>query len=115
MPHDFALLLDMAQACRDILEFAQGMDYRALVSDRKTQSALIHQFLVIGEAAKQLSDESKAAHPELAWNDMARMRDKLIHHYREVKLRVIWDAIQSDIPKLLAFLEPLLPDEDARP
>ena len=112
MPHDPVLLLDLAQASRDILDFVRGMDFAGLVADRKTQSAVIHQFLVLGEAAKQLSDAFKAAHPEMPWNDMARMRDKLVHHYREVKLRIIWDAIQSDIPRLLAFLEPLLPAED---
>ncbi|HPD15782.1 MAG TPA: DUF86 domain-containing protein [Planctomycetota bacterium] len=113
MPHDLPLLLDLAQACRDILEFAQEMDYPAFVRDRRTQSAVIHQFLVIGEAAKQLSDGFKATHPEMPWNDMARMRDKLIHHYREVKLRVIWDAIQGDIPRLLASPNPLVPGADA--
>jgi len=113
MPHDPVLLLDLAQASRDILDFVRGMDFAGLVGDRKTQSAVIHQFLVLGEAAKQLSDAFKAAHPEMPWNDMARMRDKLVHHYREVKLRIIWDAIESDIPRLLAFLEPFLPAEDS--
>ena len=113
MNNNRATLLDMAQAARDILEFAQGMDYSALLADRKTQSALIHQFLILGEAAKQLSDAFKAGHPEMPWDDMARMRDKLVHHYREVKIRILWDAIQNDIPKPLAFLEPFLTREDA--
>ncbi len=113
MQHDPPLLIDMAQAARDILDFAKGLDYPALVADRKTQSALIHQFLVIGEAAKQLSSDFQAAHPQMPWSDMARMRDKLVHHYREVKLRIIWDAVEKDVPKLLAFLEPLLSGEQA--
>jgi len=111
MPLDLPLLLDLAQACRDILDFARGMDFPALVADRRTQSALIHQFLILGEAAKALSDDFKTAHPQMPWSDMARMRDKLIHHYRDVKLRILWRAVQNDIPKLLAFVEPLLPRE----
>jgi uncharacterized protein with HEPN domain len=55
MQHDLPLLLDMAQAAHDILDFAQGMDFSALVADRKTRSALIHQFLVLGEAADAIA------------------------------------------------------------
>jgi uncharacterized protein with HEPN domain len=42
---------------------------------------------------------------------MARMRDKLIHHYRGVDLKEIWNAAEIEIPKLLGFLEKQLPNE----
>lgn len=105
MQRDTSLLLDMTNACRQITQFTDQMDFRQFSSDNKTQSAVIHQFLIIGEVAKLLSDNFKKANPIIPWSAMARMRDKLIHHYRGVDLHEIWKSAELEIPKLLTFLE----------
>ncbi len=111
MQRDTSLLLDMFRATRQIAEFKGEMDYEQFRMDAKTQSALIHQFLLIGEVAKLLSDDFKKKNPAIPWSAMARMRDKLIHHYRGVDLREIWNAAEIEIPKLLTFLEKHLPEK----
>ena len=105
MQRDAGLLVDMAQAAKQIVLFSGQMDFEQFRRDAKTQSAIIHQFLIIGEVAKLLSEKFKKANPSLPWSAMARMRDKLIHHYRGVDLREIWKAAEVEIPKLLQFLE----------
>jgi len=109
---DVATILDVTNAARLVMEFVGGMDFAAFRADAKTQSAVIHQLLVIGEAAKRLSDRFKEAHPLLPWRDMGRMRDKMIHHYEAVDLAEVWQAAQRDVPALLGALEPLIPDRD---
>jgi len=109
MPRDPECLLDMAEAARKILRFKEGMDRSAFLADEKTQSAITHQLLIIGEAAKGLSPAFTAAHPEIPWQAMARMRDRLIHHYRGTNLGEVWKAADEDIPALLSFLERHLP------
>jgi uncharacterized protein with HEPN domain len=59
---------------------------------------------IIGEATKRLSDATKAAHPQVDWRSMARMRDRLIHGYISVDYEIVWDVITSAIPPLLARL-----------
>jgi len=108
---DAATLLDIVTAARLILEFMEGLDYPRFEADAKTQSAMIHQFLIIGEATKRLSDPFTTAHVEIPWTAIARMRDKMIHHYEAVDLREVWRAAETDVPSLLASLEPLLPPE----
>ena len=76
----------------------------------KTQSALIHQFLLIGEVAKLISDNFKKENPSIPWSAMARMRDKIIHHYRGVDLNEVWKAADVEIPKLKLFLEKYIPE-----
>ena len=105
MQRDRGLLFDMTQAARQIILFRGQMDFEEFRKDAKTQSAIIHQFLIVGEVAKLLSDEFKKSNPSLPWSAMARMRDKLIHHYRGVDLGEIWKAAEIEIPKLLHFLE----------
>ena len=111
MQRDISLLVDMADAARSILQFREQMSFEQFRSDRKTQSAVIHQFLIIGEVAKLLSYEFKKSNPQIPWSPMARMRDKLIHHYRGVDLKEIWNAAEIEVPKLLDFLEKHLPDK----
>ncbi len=108
MQRNLSLLLDMANACRQITNFTKDMTVEQFAGDLKTQSAVIHQFLVIGEVAKLLSEDFRKANPVFPWSAMARMRDKLIHHYRGVDLQEIWKTANSEIPRLLTFLEELL-------
>jgi len=100
----------MKRATLLILQFAEKMDFDAFRTDLKTQSAVIHQFLLIGEIAKLLSEDFRQSNPEVPWSAMARMRDKLIHHYRGVDLLEIWNAAEQEIPKLLTFLNEKLPE-----
>lgn len=111
MQRDLSLLIDMANAAHSILQFREQMDFGQFRADRKTQSAVIHQFLIIGEVAKLLSDEFKKSNPDVPWSAMARMRDKLIHHYRGVDLKEIWNTAEIEIPKLISFLGKHTPEQ----
>jgi len=111
MQRDSGLLVDMKRAALLILQFAEQMSFEAFRSDLKTQSAVIHQFLLIGEVAKLLSEDFRRSNPEIPWSAMARMRDKLIHHYRGIDLREIWNAAELEVPKLLSFLNRHLPEQ----
>ena len=51
-----------------------------------------------GEAAKNVSDELRATYSQVAWSGMARMRDKLIHHYFGVDYDLVWEAVISEVP-----------------
>lgn len=104
MQRDETLLQDMLRAAEQIEQFKGPMDFEQFRKDAKTQSALIHQFLLIGEIAKLLSDDFRKSHASIPWSAMARMRDKLIHHYRGVDLREIFKAAETEIPKLIEFL-----------
>jgi uncharacterized protein with HEPN domain len=75
----------------------------------KTQSAVLHQLLVLGEAVKRLSGDFRDAHPEVPWRLIAGMRDKLIHHYDSVDLDEVWRVAERDIPYLAEQIVPLLP------
>lgn len=104
MQRDDALLQDMLRAAEQIEQFKGQMDFEQFRTDAKTQSAIIHQFLLIGEIAKLLSEDFRKTHTSIPWSAMARMRDKLIHHYRGVDLGEIFRAADGEIPKLTEFL-----------
>ena len=92
-----------------ILEFTRGMERAAFLGDLKTQSAALHQFMVVGEAVKRLSPEFRAKHSGIPWSLIAGMRDKLIHHYDSVDFEQVWRSVDTDIPDLLSYVEALAP------
>jgi uncharacterized protein with HEPN domain len=77
------------------------------LEDQKTQSAILHRLLIIGEAVKRVSPEFRAAHPEVPWKLIAGTRDKLIHFYDGVDLNEVWKMVVSDLPQLIRWIEPL--------
>jgi uncharacterized protein with HEPN domain len=62
---------------------------------------------VIGEAAKRLPAEIKDAHPEIAWRDIAGLRDIIVHEYFGLDRDIVWDVVENRVPVLLAQLRNL--------
>jgi uncharacterized protein with HEPN domain len=79
--------------------------------DTKTQDAVIRNFEVIGEAAKRVPPEYRAAHPSIPWQLMAGFRDVLIHGYEGVDIVRVWITPTRDLAlvrrAILAILPPL--------
>lgn len=109
MPRDDAHLLDILKAARLAIEFKGPSEKSDFLADAKTQSAVLHQLLIIGEAVKRISSEFRAAHPEVPWKLIAGTRDKLIHFYEGVDLEEVWKMVTSDLPQLISQIEPLTP------
>ena len=108
MERDKASLFDIVGAARTILHLVDGFDRATFLSDRRTHLAVLHQFIVLGEAVKRLSLEFRAQHADVPWREIAGMRDKLVHDYDDVNLNRVWGAVQRDVPALLAEVERLL-------
>jgi uncharacterized protein with HEPN domain len=108
---DKEVVADMIQASQRIQLFVIGMSAEEFMADTKTQAAVQFQLLVLGEAAKRVSESLRTKYPAIPWSPMARMRDKLIHSYELVSLEEVWRTATGDIPALLVQLEELLSNE----
>ena len=111
MSRDDATLIDILKAARLAVNFKGKLSKKAFLRDVKTQSAILHQLLVVGEAVKRLSDDFRLQHPQIPWTRIAGMRDKLIHQYDAVDLDEVWKTIIKDVAPLISFLEPLVPQK----
>lgn len=76
---DAALLWDMREATRDIVIFMQGVEFAHFAADKMRRYAIERQLVVIGEAAKRVSENFKQAHPEIPWNAIIAQRNVLAH------------------------------------
>ena len=84
----------------------EGKD--AFLGDPKTQDAVVRNLEVIGEAAKNVSEGLKATHPDIPWKRIAGMRDKMIHAYFGVDLRLVWEVVERDLPELRRTVDSIL-------
>lgn len=110
MPRDEeALLLDMLESARDAVAFAEGLEYRDFVEDRRSQLAILKAVEIVGEAASRVSADTRSAHPAIPWREITGMRNRLVHAYFGIDLRQVWDTVRDDIPSLINELEPLVP------
>jgi uncharacterized protein with HEPN domain len=113
MQRDLVHLLDMLQRAQLIQEFTRDIDQDTFLKDVMRREAVIRQIEVIGEAVRRVSNEFRALHPEIPWQEITGMRSKLIHEYDRINLYLVWDTVMNDIPKLIEQIAPLVPpDED---
>ncbi|MBW2330363.1 MAG: DUF86 domain-containing protein [Deltaproteobacteria bacterium] len=109
MKREYKLFLkDIVKACEYIQEFVEGIDFDQFLKDEKTSSAVIQKFGIIGEAVKNIPEFIKQKYPDIAWKDMAGMRDRLIHGYFGVDYVLVWDTIESDIPEIISSISQIL-------
>jgi uncharacterized protein with HEPN domain len=95
----------MLEDAQDAIRFAKDIGSAdALASDRLYRKAVI-MFLNIGELAKQLPQEFRAAHEEIPWKEISGMRDIAAHGYSEMDDDIIWDVVINSIPELVEFLD----------
>lgn len=104
MTDDAVYLQHMLDAIERIEAYTDGMSEDAFQNDELVQDGVIRQIEILGEAAKQVSDETRTQYDEIPWTDIAGMRDKLIHGYFNVDLSLVWQTVHHDIPQLKAQL-----------
>ncbi len=109
---DKEYVVDMFLSCQKILDYTQGMTFEDFEMDSKTIDAVIRNIEILGEAAKNVSNELRAKYPEIDWSIIARTRDKLIHFYFGIDTTTLWKIIRDDIPELLDQLETILKNEN---
>lgn len=91
-------LEDIVLAMDRIHEYISGLDFIQFKKDYKTVDAVIRNFEVIGEASKNLSKDLKDNNPNVPWEEMYRLRNRISHEYFGIDYEIIWDIISRHLP-----------------
>ena len=95
-------------AINDIEIFLKDADYKIYESDKMMQSACIHQLQIIGEAANHFSDEFFKEYEDIEWAEIVGLRNMLIHEYFGIDIRIVWQVLQNDLPRLKKNIQKIL-------
>jgi uncharacterized protein with HEPN domain len=109
-PEDEERLRHMLDAAKEALSFAHGQPKERLNSDRKLALALVKAIEIIGEAANNVTEETRTELRSVPWLDIIGMRHHLVHAYFDVDLNVLWKTLKEDLPPLIIALEVILGD-----
>jgi uncharacterized protein with HEPN domain len=111
LAEDRVRLRHMVEAGESAVQFVAGRQRADLDEDRMLLFAVVRAIEVFGEAASQLSAETRATHASIPWRTIIGMRNRLIHAYFEINTEIVWQTVTQEIPALLTQLRTIGTDE----
>jgi uncharacterized protein with HEPN domain len=112
MQRDLQFLLDMLQSAELIITYINQCKKDEFIDNIQLQDSVIRRLLVIAEAARRVSEATRQTLPNVSWQEINGMRNRLVHDYDDVNLIIVWDVVQFEIPSLIAELKSRIPPEN---
>ena len=100
-----ALLGDILIYAKKILGFTLGVTQEAFAANEEKQFAVIRCLEIIGEAVNHLSSDAEKELSSVQLRHIRGMRNRLVHDYRNVSTRIIWETVTNDLAPLIRTLE----------
>jgi len=83
-----------------------------LACDRTLNLALVRLMEIVGEAAARIPEDFRSLHAQVPWQDVADLRNRLIHGYDAVDLDILWTIITDDLGPLIEQLDDMIDHSD---
>lgn len=103
-------LRDILDVSAKAQQFVADVDFASFKTNDEKVYAVIRALEVIGEAVKFIPQAERDRYPQIPWQAVAGMRDKLIHGYFIVNVRRVWETVQRDLPPLQVVVRQMLAD-----
>jgi len=104
-------LEDIITSMTRILEYTEGYSVSDFIKDYKTVDTVIRNLMIIGEASRNIPEKMKARHPEVPWDEMYLLRNKVSHEYFGIDYEIIWDIVSNYIPENRTQIQRVLSEE----
>jgi uncharacterized protein with HEPN domain len=102
---------DIQFSMERIAEYTENYTLSLFRNDQKTVDAVIRNFEIIGEAAKNISTEIKQKYANIPWDEMYALRNKITHEYFGVDFEIIWEIATNHLPLNKIEIDKLLEDK----
>ena len=98
----------MVDASKEALSFVTGVKEKDFSKNRMIILSVIKDIEITGEAASRISEQTKLKHSDIPWKDIISMRNRLIHGYFDVDIKLVWNTTMNNLPSLLKSLKKIL-------
>ena len=106
-------LADIQESCEKVLRFTKGMKYKDFVNDDLHFDAVLRNLEIIGEAVKNISEETRKKYPNVKWRKIAGFRDIVAHEYFGINDETVWDIVENEVPALLGMVKTMLGENNS--
>jgi uncharacterized protein with HEPN domain len=107
-------LEDMLVCALRISEYSSSLSKVQFIANRQAIDAVLHNLIIIGEAANRIPDDVKFRLTDVEWQKIRGMRNRLVHDYFSADLDVVWKTATEDVPDLVRVLPALIAAEEER-
>lgn len=104
---------DILDAMEKVETMLSDVDFDEFEEDYQLNFAVVRALEIVGEATKRLPESLRDQYSEIPWKDMAGMRDRIIHGYDAINLRVVWETVKGRIPEIKPNIQQILDDYKA--
>jgi len=111
---DLIFISHILESIELIEKFTKGVTKSNFLHSEMIQSAVIRKLEIVGEATKNTKRTFRKKYLEVPWEDMAGMRDKLIHDYFDVDLKIVWNVVKKELPSLKKQIQYILEKESKK-
>ena len=105
---DIRLLKLMVEKCERLIDICNTYDDKTIQSNYIYSDAIQYEFEKLYEDMTRLSMELRIMHPEMHFEDLRSIRNRVAHNYESVSLQILLDTIRINIPELKEDLLKLL-------
>ncbi len=97
---------DVFEAINKVNVYVEGFNSaKEFKNDTKSYDAVMMNFIIIGEAIKNIYEEVRKNYPKVEWKQIMAMRNILVHEYWGIDENVVWNAIKKNLPELQEILK----------
>ena len=112
MSRDPLLFLeDIEKSCEKVVRYTEGRSKDQVFGDDIRADAVLLNLHIIGEAVKKLPGDLRERYPDVAWREIAGLRDVIAHTYFALDSDILWDAVERDVPSLLDAVRKIIRTE----
>lgn len=91
---------DILESIELIEKYIGEADFEDFKNDRKTIDAVVRNFEIIGEASKYIPQKVKNKCPQIDWEGIIGLRNRIAHEYFGIDRAIVWHIIKKEMPLL---------------
>ncbi len=108
MERDEVYLKHILDAIVIIEDYVRDVNFGEFLNNKLLQDGVVRELEIVGEAAKNLSQDFKERYNDIPWRKIMGMRNRLIHEYFGVSLKAVWQTVSKDLPQLKKWIEGIM-------
>ena len=113
--NELVFLEDIVECINKIAEYIDNVSEKEFKDNSEKQDAVIRRIEIIGEAAKNISENTRMQYSEIPWRAIAGMRDVVIHQYFGVTVGLVWRVATTDLPSLKPDIVKIIAKKNKKP